>query len=494
MKKIFPILLLSFLYSPINAQWNTNTSGQVTTNDKVGIGTTSPSSELEVKSVFGNDSEVHINAGSDGYPSVIRFQDAGQNTWGFLSNRPSTGAFSLYNYQVGASAIVLDENSRVGIGTTSPSTLLHLKGDLGSNFIRIENARTGLSLGDNIGAIQFYSNDDTDNTPAVAASINATAGPSGGEGRLEFRTRLSSEGAFPTTSMIILNNGNVGVGTTTPETKLEVYEPVGGISNFITVGAASYQSMRIGVDDAGARFQSVSSTQPLYFMTNGAERMRVQSDGNVGIGTTSPSTLLHLKGAMDSNFIRMENAATGLSLGDNIGAIQFYSNDDTDNTPAVAASINATAGPSGGEGRLEFRTRLSSEGAFPTTSMIILNNGNVGIGTTTPGEKLEVNGTIRSKKVKVEASGWPDFVFEKEYKLRTLEEVENYISKNKHLPEIPSEPEVAENGINLGEMDAKLLQKIEELTLYLIEQNKQNQAQQAEIETLKAKISKLENE
>ena len=127
-----------------------------------------------------------------------------------------------------------------------------------------------------------------------------------------------------------------------------------------------------------------------------------------------------------------------------------------------------------------------------------LKGGSVGIGTATTGtHKLAVEGTIGAREIKVEASGWSDFVSEEDYELRTLEEVDQHINENGHLPEIPSEIEVTENGINLGEMDAKLLQKIEELTLYLIEQNKQNQSQQAEIEELKRMnielLKRLEN-
>lgn len=122
------------------------------------------------------------------------------------------------------------------------------------------------------------------------------------------------------------------------------------------------------------------------------------------------------------------------------------------------------------------------------------NNGFVGIGTANPDALLAVNGTIHTKEVKVDITNWSDFVFENDYRLRTLEEMENYISENKHLPEIPEEEEVTKNGINLGEMNAKLLQKIEELTLYLIEQNKQNQAQQEQLETQSALIEQLKNE
>ena len=101
-------------------------------------------------------------------------------------------------------------------------------------------------------------------------------------------------------------------------------------------------------------------------------------------------------------------------------------------------------------------------------------NGNVGIGTTTPDSKLAVNGTIHSKEVKVDMTGWSDFVFKKDYSLPTLEEVEKHIAEKGHLENIPNEKEVLENGINLGEINAKLLQKIEELTLYIIDMNKQN--------------------
>jgi len=107
------------------------------------------------------------------------------------------------------------------------------------------------------------------------------------------------------------------------------------------------------------------------------------------------------------------------------------------------------------------------------TSNSYILNGNVGIGTTNPKNKLDVNGTIHSKEVKVDMIGWSDFVFKKEYNLPSLEEVEKHIAEKGHLENIPSEEEVLKNGINLGEMNAKLLQKIEEMTLYMIDQNKQ---------------------
>ncbi len=101
---------------------------------------------------------------------------------------------------------------------------------------------------------------------------------------------------------------------------------------------------------------------------------------------------------------------------------------------------------------------------------IIFGGANVGIGISNPKAKLSVNGTIRTKEIKVLTDiQAPDYVFEEDYKLRTLKETKVYISANKHLPEIPSAKEIEENGLDLGEMNLKLLKKIEELTLYQLQ-------------------------
>jgi hypothetical protein len=94
--------------------------------------------------------------------------------------------------------------------------------------------------------------------------------------------------------------------------------------------------------------------------------------------------------------------------------------------------------------------------------------GRVGIGTVNPGSfQLAVNGKVRAKEIVVE-TGWSDFVFEDGYPLRSLSEVEDYIAKYGHLPDMPSADEVVETGVSIGESHARLLQKVEELTLYLI--------------------------
>lgn len=129
------------------------------------------------------------------------------------------------------------------------------------------------------------------------------------------------------------------------------------------------------------------------------------------------------------------------------------------------------------------------------SSGIFYNTGSVGINTDKIGEgySLSVDGKIRATEVNIyESTNWADFVFEEGYDLKPLEEVEAFIQEKGHLPEIPSAKTVEEKGFSLGDMDAKLLQKVEELTLYLIEQNKLLKTQTKQLELLKQQNKQLE--
>ncbi|OQP63187.1 hypothetical protein A3860_25185 [Niastella vici] len=124
----------------------------------------------------------------------------------------------------------------------------------------------------------------------------------------------------------------------------------------------------------------------------------------------------------------------------------------------------------------------------------ILDNGNIGIGISAPQSKLGVNGTITAKKVKVTESGWPDYVFDKNYELPNLQQVEQYITRYHHLPGVESEEEVTKNGVDLGHNQANLLKKIEELTLYVIQQNKELAQLKSENKVLATQQSALEKQ
>ena len=219
-------------------------------------------------------------------------------------------------------------------------------------------------------------------------------------------------------------------------------------------------------------------------------------NGNVGIGTSSPKSKLHVFGQVNGNF-------NGLVI-DN--RKNYGTNSGTNETSRIllALSENGTPNPlnrifgiveagtvsetDSSNGRLSFYTRKNGN---TEEKVRITHEGNVGIGTINPGIwKLAVNGQIRAKEIKVE-TGWSDFVFENDYRLPTLREVEKHIKEKGHLKDIPSAKEVEKNGIFLGEMNSKLLQKIEELTLYTISQEKKINNLEKDNESLKTMNSKL---
>ncbi|MGE7776859.1 hypothetical protein ACQKLP_19230 [Chitinophaga sp. NPDC101104] len=110
--------------------------------------------------------------------------------------------------------------------------------------------------------------------------------------------------------------------------------------------------------------------------------------------------------------------------------------------------------------------------------------GNLNIGTTAAQKDLNVNGNIKARKVKVTVTDWPDYVFEKQYPLMSLPELGTYIARHKHLPDVPSAATVRKEGVELGENQAVLLKKIEELTLYILDQHKRQEALEQRIADL----------
>ena len=193
------------------------------------------------------------------------------------------------------------------------------------------------------------------------------------------------------------------------------------------------------------------------------------STGNVGIGTSSPGAPLEVYG----NGIRINTSGTktsGFANVINAGTWDMLAYSD-DGTEVVVGGYRAS----------QF-TKLGLYTAG-VKRLHIDSDGNVGIGTLFPTEKLSVNGNLRVRKVIVTQTSWSDYVFHKNYRLRPLSEVEQFIKDNGHLPDVPAEKEVVNDGLNLGDNQAVLLRKIEELTLYIIEMKK-------EIEVLKRQKKK----
>jgi hypothetical protein len=195
-------------------------------------------------------------------------------------------------------------------------------------------------------------------------------------------------------------------------------------------------------------------------------------DPNIGIALGPPSLGIKIK----NNFPAYTgNFARAFTLSNENGTVDFFG------LGTFGSAVNGVATLGYGY--------LGTNSNKPL--MAFLPNGNVGIGTTAPNAKLTVAGNIYAREVKVAVDAGADFVFEDSYINLTLKETEQFIKINKHLPGIPPADKMIKDGLNLSEMNIKLLQKIEELTLHLIEQDKRLQKQEAEIESLKKR--KLNN-
>lgn len=272
-------------------------------------------------------------------------------------------------------------------------------------------------------------------------------------------------GSSNTTSNIY-RTGNVGINITAPSSKL-------GINGNMAVGFST----------------AVSAP------TNG-----LVVNGRVGIGTSSPNSLykLHLAtGAQQIGPNWITSGSPWYLLG--------ISNINTSGNTDAIVNLNSESGQSGielfrqstqkwyiynrpnlGDGINQDALCFFGGHGTQTDKMIITQDGNVGIGAY-PGSsyRLVVEGKIGAREIVVTKSSWADYVFKNDYNLKSLSEVEKHIKQHKHLEGIPSQEEVVKNGVSIGDMQEKLLQKVEELTLYVIEQNKK-------IENLQDKIKSIE--
>lgn len=224
------------------------------------------------------------------------------------------------------------------------------------------------------------------------------------------------------------------------------------------------------------------SPGPLWAQTNwlfGTNIISSPAGTNVGIGTTSPGATLDVSGSIRATGWLVPSSGVGLELAYNPGAnSSTVSSYDRSGAAYKDLIINA----------LNHRFYIAA-----VEKMRIDSSGNVGIGTTAPQYRLAVNGTIGTKEVVVTSSGWADYVFKPDYRLPALAEVSAFIQGHHHLSEIPSEKEVQEKGARLGEMQAKLLAKVEELTLYVIQEHERNDRLALQNQELQQRLAQLES-
>lgn len=210
--------------------------------------------------------------------------------------------------------------------------------------------------------------------------------------------------------------------------------------------------------------------------------IHVRSDGNVGINKGDPLSTLVIFGYPPT--LRLGTSGGSES---SIAGMLIFDSDLSAQSDAMSFCGMALSYDKGDE---VLQILGSCYDAEPNTLMTISQDGHIGIGTEPDTFMLQIAGSVRTEEVIVE-TGWADFVFEEQYDLKSLDEVDAFIKQNGHLPDIPPATEVETGGLHVGSISAKLMQKIEELTLYAIAQEQMIDNQTEEIELLKQSLEQL---
>jgi len=420
----------------------------------------------------------------------------------------------------GSRNFVFNTGDSIGIGTSSPDEKFHIfNGKMylqdnrsGQNPHVIFDVPSGAfnegglqfkRLGDTLAAINYVEDSD------FANYIKLSVGSPGKGNELTVNT-----------------NGEVGIGTKNPLGQMHlssyqgdniVIRDADGIIQFIKPSAI------LGVQDQKKGFLQITNTDDLRIGTNsannlgkfiiytdGSDRVTVDKDGEVGIGTSNPFTKLHIPTGEEAGLSASANGYLMLGPGNTTSLL-------LDNNEIMVRNTNTTAGTlalqaSGGEVTVGARTTINKGGealklngvdpainvyvngiqksyiwqtgdnlnigVSSATGRIIMNTNQMQIGTNSAlpaGFKLGVGGKVicEELRVKLQSSGWPDYVFAADYQLASLKEVEKFIQQNKHLPNIPTASEIEKNGLEVGDMQKRMMEKIEELTLYIIDLQKQ---------------------
>ena len=287
-------------------------------------------------------------------------------------------------------------------------------------------------------------------------------------------------------SNIYYNTGNVGIGISTPTNRLQIGPNIQGWNGNDLVISNNNGGLAIHND---VTHSYIYGSQAIAIRPGfGQMAIYASSAGMVGIQSTNPQGIIQIGDYRP--VIVKSNGGNGI-YGSEIG---FNAVLNTSVVPNKFRKLGGTSQNGGASIAVDYSGNMLFQMYDAQTEnetivnyqpqIAFFSNGNVGIGTTDPkGYKLAIAGKAIAEEIVVKLqANWPDYVFEETYQLPPLTEVALYIKQHKHLPEIPSEKEISENGVQVGEMNVVLLKKVEELTLYLIEQNKKIELQQMRLE------------
>ncbi|RPI28219.1 MAG: hypothetical protein EHM61_05915 [Acidobacteria bacterium] len=481
----------------------------VDSRGRVGVGTSVPGAQLHLK----------------GTAPALAIEDTQTGGREFVLRSQDVGSLALFDETTGNARWLVDSEGRVGINTTKPTSALTVDGYIESTKGFLVNGRpltafggifdarplttesaSNNFFGTGAGAAttgtrnSFFGadagNDNTSGTDNsfygyIAGAANTTGGSNCYFGR--------SSGDSNTTGGGNSFFGNeAGSGNTTgglntfigikagARNTVENYNTIVGVRADIDPGANPAANPVTNATAIGYRSWVRRSNSLVLGGVPGFNNVTVET--NVGIGTAEPDRQFVVEGSQAMGKLRRYNDTTtshgpaflferargtntapvDIVGGDYLGKFQFRGRVGG-NMPEYAALV-FIASDTQQNGRFAFVDR-----DLYTERMVILNSGNVGIGTSTPTERLEVHGNLRvrgSILYGAPAAPVPDYVFQPDYKLMPVRELEQYVNTEKHLPNVPNASEIQESGVDLGALQMKLLEKIEELTLYTVQQAK----------------------
>ena len=334
-----------------------------------------------------------------------------------------------------------------------------------------------------LAMLMLFSMQQTNAQDKIAASTGwKLTGNTGTDVNANFVGNIDNKGlSFRTNNlnrMRILKTGEIGIGTINPTAQLGIV----GTKNvslsspgYLMLGDSASYNMAVDYNVIQSRFNGAAAG--LYLNYYG---------GTTYVGPSAAFQVTGTATTLASGNFNIGTSTQSIQFANPSGtpaAMMYMLASGTSNIPRMVLA-HSPSFPTWGLQYSDATDQFDFLGGGTSRMSVNLANGNVGIGVVSPVYKLEVCGTIRAKEVRVE-TGWCDYVFEKNYKLRSIDELENYINANKHLPGIAPASEVEKDGLKVAEMNKAMMEKIEELTLYVIRLSKDNKQLHAEIDALK---------